>query len=87
MVISLQNGQKYTENITDSKNSRSGKIGERPFLEQREPLGVSGGCQIGMAVGPNARALVIVSAGDDTKVACDKTQAVAVALDAKLPKN
>ncbi|MFB9931200.1 hypothetical protein ACFORO_18415 [Amycolatopsis halotolerans] len=85
--IALQNGQKYTDNIRDPKTSRSGKLGDRPFIEQPEPLGIAGGCQVGMSVGPNARALVIAASGTDTAGACKKAEQVAVAVDPKLPKN
>ncbi|GAA3538708.1 hypothetical protein GCM10022222_22870 [Amycolatopsis ultiminotia] len=87
VVISLQDGQKYTDDIANPQQARSGKITGRPFIEQRDPLGVPGGCQIGMAVGSNARALVIVSTGTDSDAACKTTEEVASSLEPKLPKN
>lgn len=87
VAISLQNGQKYTENINHPDTARHGDIDGRPIIEQPEPLRVKGGCQVGMAVGDNARALVMATAGSDTKRACAKAEEVATALSAKLPKN
>ncbi|WP_406640685.1 DUF3558 family protein [Amycolatopsis sp. WGS_07] len=85
--IALQNGQKYTENIQNPNSAHNGNIDGRKLIEQRDLLGSPGGCQIGMEVGPNARALVIVLIGDDTAAACKKAEEVATALDKMLPRN
>ncbi|PKV92007.1 hypothetical protein ATK30_2795 [Amycolatopsis echigonensis] len=84
--IALQNGQKYTENIQNPHSAHEGNIDGRKLIEQRDLLGSPGGCQIGMEVGPNARALVIVLIGDDTAAACKKAEDVATALDKLLPR-
>ncbi|WP_162834688.1 DUF3558 family protein [Amycolatopsis circi] len=85
--VALQNGQKYTDNIQNLNSAHNGNIDGRKLIEQRDLLGSPGGCQIGMEVGPNARALVIVLIGDDTAAACKKAEDVATALDKLLPRN
>ncbi|WP_409466850.1 DUF3558 family protein [Amycolatopsis sp. GA6-003] len=85
--IALQNGQKYTENIQNPNTAHEGNIDGRKLIEQRDLLASPGGCQIGMEVGPNARALVVVLIGNDTPAACKKAEDVATALDKLLPRN
>ncbi|WP_134731460.1 DUF3558 family protein [Amycolatopsis nivea] len=85
--IALQNGQKYTDNIQNPNSAHEGNVDGRKLIEQRDLLGSPGGCQIGMEVGPNARALVIVLIGDDTAAACKKAEDVATALDKRLPRS
>ncbi|WP_275291697.1 DUF3558 family protein [Amycolatopsis sp. La24] len=84
--IALQNGQKYTDNIQNPSSAHNGNIDGRKLIEQRDLLGSPGGCQVGMEVGPNARALVIVLISDDTQAACKKAEDVATALDKRLPR-
>ncbi|MFD2466726.1 DUF3558 family protein [Amycolatopsis silviterrae] len=85
--IALQDGQKYTDNVLDPHSAHNGNINGRKLIEQRDLLGSPGGCQIGMEVGPDSRALVIVLIGDDTAAACEKAEDVATALDKLLPRN
>jgi hypothetical protein len=86
VAISLQNGQKYLDSITKPDSARTGKLNGRPFVQQREPVSLHGGCQIALAVGDNARVLIVVTSGDDTAGACTEAQTVASAIEPELPK-
>ncbi|GAA3538700.1 hypothetical protein GCM10022222_22860 [Amycolatopsis ultiminotia] len=87
VTLSLQKNQKYTDNIANPKTARSGDINGRPSIEQRDLLGVPGGCQVGMGVDATARALVLVIVGTDTEAACKKAEEVAISLEPELPGN
>jgi hypothetical protein len=84
--ITLQNGQKYTDDIVHPETARSGKINKRPFVEQQNLLGTGGTCQFGLEAGPTARVLVLVTTGTDTNAACAKALDVATAVEPELPK-
>ncbi|WP_409466848.1 hypothetical protein [Amycolatopsis sp. GA6-003] len=85
--LTLQDGQRYTDNVVNPSKARTGKInGTRPALEEREPLGSSGQCMLKLAVPPNSRAIVDVTSGTDTDAACKTAQSLAEKLDPLLPK-
>lgn len=83
----LQTKLPIAENIQNPNSVHEGNVDGRKLIEQRDLLGSPGGCQVGMEVGPNARALVIGLIGDDTAAACKKAEDVATALDKLLPRS
>ena len=85
--LSLQDGQLYTDNINVPSTARHGDVNGRPSIEQPEPLGSPGQCQVGMAVAQHSRALVLVTGGSDTTASCRTAENLAVALEPLLPKN
>ncbi|WP_084470162.1 DUF3558 family protein [Amycolatopsis benzoatilytica] len=85
VALSLQSGQRYTDNVNHPETARTGHIKKRASIEQPAPLGISGGCQINMAVGENSRVLVVVTSGSDTDGACKMAANVAAAVEPKLP--
>ncbi|WP_409183419.1 hypothetical protein F9C11_02960 [Amycolatopsis sp. VS8301801F10] len=86
--LTLQDGQRYTDNVVNPSRTRTGKInGSRPVLEEREPLGSSGQCMLKLAVEPNSRAIVDVTGGTDTDAACKSAEDLADKLDPLLPKS
>ncbi|GAA1023168.1 MULTISPECIES: hypothetical protein [Amycolatopsis] len=86
--LTLQDGQRYTDNVANPSKTRTGKVnGTRPVLEEREPLGSSGQCMLKLAVEPNSRAIIDVTSGTDTDAACKTAEGLADKLDPLLPKS
>ncbi|WP_409466849.1 DUF3558 family protein [Amycolatopsis sp. GA6-003] len=85
--LTLQDGQRYTDNIAEPSKAHAGNVNGRPLIEEREPIGSSGSCLIKLAVATNSRALIDVTNGSDTDVACEAARKLAVKLDPLLPKN
>jgi hypothetical protein len=83
--ISLQSGQLYTDNINNPSTARRGNVNGRPSIEQPEPLGSPGQCQVGMAVASTSRALVLVTGGSDTAASCQTAEDLATKLEPLLP--
>ncbi|WP_409184772.1 DUF3558 family protein [Amycolatopsis sp. VS8301801F10] len=87
VAVILQDGQPYTDNVNHPETARRGDVNGRPSIEQPEPLNSPGQCQVGMAVEPSSRALVLVTSGSDTKAACAAAEKYATALEPLLPKS
>ncbi|WP_084470288.1 DUF3558 family protein [Amycolatopsis benzoatilytica] len=86
VAIALQDGQLYTDNILRPDTARRGDINGRPSIEQPSPQNTTGQCQVGMAVEPRSRALVLVSSDLSTAEACAQAEKYATALEPLLPK-
>ncbi|MBN9745259.1 DUF3558 domain-containing protein [Amycolatopsis sp. A1MSW2902] len=84
--LTLQAGQRYTDNVADPSKAHAGNVNGRPLIEERQPIGSSGSCVIKLAVATNSRALIDVTNGSDTDVACAAARDLAVKLDPLLPK-
>ncbi|MGW7531971.1 hypothetical protein [Amycolatopsis sp. NPDC054798] len=84
--LTLQDGQRYTDNIANPSKAHSGNVNGRPLIEEREPLGSSGSCVIKLAVATTSRAILDVTNGSDTDVACKAAESLATKLDPLLPK-
>jgi hypothetical protein len=84
--LSLQDGRSYKENIRDPKMASPGTVGTRAAIEEAEPIGAKGDCDVTIEVKPNSRASLGVSAGD-TDQACTTAEDLAKKLEPLLPKN
>ena len=85
--VALQDGEAYDQNIPDPTKASRGKVGDRPAIIEREPIGAVGQCSITMEVKPNSRALVSLSGNGTTEDACDRVKQIAVKVEQLLPKS
>ena len=87
VVLSLQAGQNYRDNVGNPSQASEGKVNGRPAVEEREPEHSSGQCGVWLEVKPSSRALVLVSSGSDTATACTQVEDIAAKVEPLLPKN
>ncbi|WP_206785243.1 DUF3558 family protein [Amycolatopsis sp. MtRt-6] len=87
VILSLQTGQNYRDNVGNPSQASEGNVNGRPAVEEREPENSSGQCGVWLEVKPNSRALVLVSSGSDTATACAQVEAIAEKVEPLLPKN
>jgi hypothetical protein len=84
--LSLQDGRSYKDNIRNPKMASPGTVGARSAIEEAEPIGAKGDCDVSIEVKPNSRAIVGVSSGD-TDQACKLAESLAEKLEPLLPKS
>jgi hypothetical protein len=87
VILSLQAGQNYRDNVGNPGQASEGKVNGRPAVEEREPEHSSGQCGVWLEVKPSSRALVLVSSGSDTATACTQVEDIAAKVEPLLPKN
>ena len=84
--LSLQDGRSYKDNIQNPSQASAGTVGPRAAIEEAEPIGAKGDCDIAIEVKPNSRAIIGVSS-EDTDQACKLAESLADKLEPLLPKN
>jgi hypothetical protein len=85
--VSLQNGQKTEENVSDPSKASTGDVNGRPSIQIREGIGAKGQCEIRMTVEPDSRALVLVTLRTGTTdEACQASNDIAPRVETQLPK-
>lgn len=85
--LSLRDGQSYKANIQNPSQASAGTVGSRAAVEEAEPLGSTGQCEVSIEVKPKSRATVGVTFSSDTDKACKLVESLADKLEPLLPKN
>ncbi|MDT7802166.1 MAG: hypothetical protein QOI78_5599 [Actinomycetota bacterium] len=84
--LSLHAGQTINENIADPSKASTGTVNDRPAVQEREPIGAKGQCDIKMEVKPKSRAIVAVTLGvGTTDQACTDVNDLATKFERMLP--
>ncbi|MFJ1760137.1 DUF3558 family protein [Amycolatopsis sp. NPDC088138] len=85
--LSLHAGQTINENIADPSKASTGTVNDRPAVQEREPIGAKGQCDVKMEVKPKSRAIVAVTLGvGTTDQACTDVNDLATKFEPMLPK-
>lgn len=85
--LSLHAGQTINENIADPSKASSGTVNDRVAVQEREPIGAKGQCDVKMEVKPKSRAIVAVTLGvGTTDQACTDVNDFATKFEPMLPK-
>jgi hypothetical protein len=85
--LSLHDGQSYKANIQNPGQASPGTVGPRAAIEEAEPLGSTGQCNVSIEVKPNSRAVIGAVYSSDTDKACKLVESLAEKLEPLLPKN
>jgi hypothetical protein len=85
--LSLHAGQTINENIADPSKATTGTVNDRAAVQERDPIGAKGQCNIGMEVKPKSRVLVVVTLRiGTTDQACSDVNDIATKVEPLLPK-
>jgi hypothetical protein len=85
--LSLHAGQTINENIADPSKASTGTVNDRAAVQEREPIGAKGQCDVKMEVKPKSRAIVAVTLGvGTTDQACTDVNDLATKFEPLLPK-
>jgi hypothetical protein len=83
--LSLHDGQSYKINIQNPSQASRGTVGPRAAIEEAEPLGSTGQCDVSIEVKPNSRATIGAAYSSDTDKACKLVESLAEKLEPLLP--
>lgn len=85
--ILFNTGAAFDQNITNPAKTKRAHVNTRQAIEQREPLGSTGDCDVTMEVAEKSSVSIIATNPEgDTEESCSRAEKLSEKLEALLPK-